>query len=113
MEDKEIYTGVYEMLSYTDVLRHIADKHGPEGIAIVKDGNQMPVLWHETKHLNGDTNHLHASSHKETLERMKDLVELVSSDESEMEKLKEMIVEGRAGEEFSKVNNYLDELKDK
>ena len=109
MDGKEVYSGLYEMLSYVDVLRHIAEKHGPDGESIIKNSQEMPVIWHELQHLNGDLNHLHLNNHREALEDSIKLLEKLSTDTSFLEEVMEFTKKDVIEENF-KIEEYIQEL---
>ena len=109
MSDKEVYNGLFEMLSYIDVLRHIAEKHPPEGETIVKNSQEMPVIWHELQHLNGDPGHAHLNNHKEALKRATELLEQLSTNSKFLKEIMELVEEDIT-EEFAKVDKYIQEL---
>jgi hypothetical protein len=108
MDDKKVFIGVYEMSSYTDVLRHIVDEHGEEGLAIVQDSSEMPVLWHEFDHSEKELDHVHLNDHKKSVERVGGILEEFLSDESIVKKLIEKAESDGSTEEREK---YLEELK--
>jgi len=108
MDEKEVYVGVFEMLSYTDVLRHIAEQHGEEGTKIVQSSEDMPLLWHEYQHLSTEFGHVHANNHKEAIERVGKVIETISSDDSKLEEFSTLL-ESKSSE----VKEYLDELNNK
>lgn len=112
-EDKAIYSGIYEMLSYEDVLRHIAEHHGEEGISVVTGSDKMPAIWHEYEHLYSDTDHFHANSHKESIERIETLAALISTEESVKEMLLQKLEDNDFAEEFPGADSYIKELKQK
>jgi len=110
MKDKEVYNGVFEMLSYTDALRHIVEHH-KGGSDIVQNSSEMPIVWHELQHLNGDPGHFHLNDHKVSLERAAELVKKLSSDETFLESVIELVDSTETEETFQSVKEYLQEIK--
>ena len=109
MDDgKKVYNGLFEMLSYTDVLRHVAEVHGPEGTSIVKETKEMPLVWHELQNLNGDLDHIHLNNHREALQKAIDLLEKISDDPTFLPKIMEMV---ESNDEFLEVKEYFQELQ--
>jgi hypothetical protein len=112
MDGKETYVGIFDMPSYTDVLRHIAEKHGEEGLSIVKNPDEMPTFWHEFQHLSGESNHDHINGHKESLDRISKLVELLGDGDEEI--LQSFIEEAKSevtSKEFKEVKEYMEGLQ--
>ena len=107
MDGQEVYVGVFEMLSYTDVLRHINSYHGEEGNKIVQSADDMPLLWHELQHLGKKAGHTHLNNHQEALERMIEVAKEISSDDSKREEFIKVLESDSSLE----VKEYLNELR--
>jgi uncharacterized protein HemY len=109
MEDKEVFVGIFEMLEYSDVLRHIVEYHGPEGKEMIQNQEELPTIWHELDHLKNETNHIHLSNHREAAQMIVTTLDKVY-DPDVVEEFKELVQGEVYQKENEKVQQYLDQL---
>lgn len=104
--------------SYQEVLQHLVERHGAEGLRIVKDQDQSPFVWHECAHAGmvelpegTQWDHTHEGTDAESTKSLIDSIMGMMSNGELLEILKQSSEDSELQEHVEQNEEYLRSLE--